>query len=79
MSGDLRNLLSDLSHVDPTKVIKNMVDEFGNQVKIGDEEDIGEVSEGLMARIHEAVESILNEEMPDQSIDDMFSEQGDHS
>lgn len=56
-----------------------MVDEFGNQVKIGDEEDIGEVSEGLMARIHEAVETILNEEMPDQSVDDMFSEQGDHS
>ena len=49
-------------YVDPIDVIKNIVDEFGNQVNVGDQEDIGEVSEGIMSRIHEGVEYIFEEE-----------------
>jgi hypothetical protein len=50
------------------------VDEFGNQVKIGDEEDIGEVSEGFMSRIHEGIEAIMAEDNLDQDPDEMFGD-----
>ena len=56
-------------YVDPTSVIHNLVDDLGNQVKIGDEEDIGEVSERFMTRVDEGITEIQH----DHSDDNMFA------
>lgn len=51
---------SEKKYADPTAMIRNIVDDFGNQMKIGDQQDITEVSEGFMSRIHEGFEAITN-------------------
>lgn len=51
---------SEKRYADPTSMIRNIVDDFGNQMKIGDQQDITEVSEGFMSRIHEGFEAIAN-------------------
>lgn len=50
---------SEKKYADPTKMIRNIVDDFGNQMKIGDQQDISEVSEGFMTRLHEGIQAIL--------------------
>ena len=49
---------SEKKYTDPTAMIRNIVDDFGNQLKIGDQQDISEVSEGFMSRIHEGIQAI---------------------
>ena len=39
---------TDKSFIDPGQVVKGIVDESGKLIKIGDEEDIGEVSEKFL-------------------------------
>ncbi len=39
---------TDKSFIDPAQVVKGIVDESGKLIKIGDEEDIGEVSEKFL-------------------------------
>ena len=51
---------SEKKYADPTAMIRNIVDDFGNQMKIGDQQDITEVSEGFMSRIHEGFQAIAN-------------------
>lgn len=51
---------SEKKYADPTKMIRNIVDDFGNQMKIGDQQDISEVSEGFMTRIHEGFQAIAD-------------------
>lgn len=51
---------SEKKYADPTKMIRNIVDDFGNQMKIGDQQDISEVSEGFMTRLHEGFQAIAN-------------------
>lgn len=50
---------SEKKYADPSIMIRNIVDDFGNQMKIGDQQDISEVSEGFMTRIHEGFMAIL--------------------
>lgn len=49
---------SEKKYADPTACIRNIVDDFGNQMKIGDQQDITEVSEGFMSRIHEGFQAV---------------------
>jgi uncharacterized UBP type Zn finger protein len=56
-------------YADPTACIRNIVDDFGNQMKIGDQQDITEVSEGFMSRIHEGFQAVSD---PFQSQDDVI-------
>ena len=56
---------SNQKYVDPSTVIQNLVDDLGNQVKIGDEEDIGEVSERFMTWVDEGINEIVDEEDSD--------------
>ena len=51
---------SEKKYADPTAMIRNIVDDFGNQLKIGDQQDISEVSEGFMSRVHEGVQAMLD-------------------
>jgi hypothetical protein len=54
--------LSNQKYENPEWVIKS-----DSNIKIGDEEDIGEVSEGFMTRLHESIlklESSDTEEIP---------------
>lgn len=51
---------SEQKYADPTAMIRNVVDDFGNQLKIGDQQDISEVSEGFMTRIHEGIREIIH-------------------
>ena len=51
---------SEKKYADPSMMIRNIVDDFGNQMKIGDQQDISEVSEGFMSRIHEGFKAILD-------------------
>jgi len=50
---------SEKKYTDPTRVIRNIVDDFGNQMKIGDQQDISEVSEVFMSRVHEGVQAMI--------------------
>ena len=40
---------TDKSFIDPGPVVKGIVDDDGKMIKIGDEEDIGEVSEKFLS------------------------------
>ena len=52
---------SEKKYVNPGQVIR-IIHNMGNQLKIGDEEDIGEVSEGLMSTINEGYSWIMNQD-----------------
>ena len=56
---------SNQKYVDPSTVIQNLVDDLGNQVKIGDEEDIGEVSEWFMTWVDEGINEIVDDDDSD--------------
>lgn len=42
-------------YVDPTNVLKSLVDDFGNPVLIGEQKDIGEFNLNLIERIEEGL------------------------
>ena len=42
---------SEKKYADPTGVLKAIVDEYGNPVQVGDQEDMGEFNDLLLARI----------------------------
>ncbi|KAL4443149.1 hypothetical protein ABPG74_002216 [Tetrahymena malaccensis] len=46
---------SDKKYIDPSKVIKSIVDEQGNQIQIGDQQDIGEFNLTFLARVDEGL------------------------
>ena len=48
---------SDKKYADPTGVLKSIVDDFGNPIEIGDQKDIGEFNNTLLARIQEGLHS----------------------
>jgi hypothetical protein len=66
---------SEKKYADPTAMIRQIVDDFGNQMKIGDQQDITEVSEGFMTRIHEGVQVIV-EPFIDSTQHNPFEEEG---
>lgn len=41
--------------MDPSAILKNIVDEFGDRVKIGDEQDIGEFAMNFLDRMEEGI------------------------
>lgn len=47
---------SDKKYVDPTSVIKNIVDENGNHIPIGDQKDVGEFNCHFLSRISDGLE-----------------------
>lgn len=62
-------------YADPTAMIRHIVDDFGNQMKIGDQQDITEVSEGFLTRIHEGIQAIVDPFI-DNSQYNPFEEEG---
>jgi len=66
---------SEKKYADPTAMIRNIVDDFGNQMKIGDQQDISEVSEGFITRLHEGVQAIVNPFVVDKNEPSPFSEE----
>ena len=48
-------ILSNKKYVDPSLVIRNIVDEQGEPIRIGDQEDVSEFNINLIARIDEGL------------------------
>lgn len=65
---------SEKKYTNPTRMISKIVDDFGNPMKIGDQQDISEVSEGFMTRVHEGIQAIM-EPIADKSEPSPFSEE----
>ena len=49
--------LSAKKYTDPTGVLKAITDDFGSPIEIGDQKDIGEFNQTLLARIQEGLMS----------------------
>ena len=48
-------IASDRKYIDPTDVITSVVDDYGNQIPIGDQKDIGEFNLIFLSRIDEGL------------------------
>lgn len=48
-------IASDRRYVDPTDVIGSVVDDYGNEIPIGDQKDIGEFNLVFLSRIDEGL------------------------
>ena len=53
---------SDRKYVDPTAVLTSIVDDYGNQLPIGDQKDIGEFNLIFLSRIDEGLGELYNKE-----------------
>lgn len=49
-------ICSNRKYVDPSPVLKALVDDYGNQIAIGEQKDVGEFNIVFLARIAEALE-----------------------
>lgn len=56
-----RLIASDMKYVDPSGVLSKCVNELGEQIKIGDQEDIIEFAVGFFERAEEVL-SIMNDQ-----------------
>ena len=73
---NLQKLLSSMvystrKYIDPTKVLHALVDDFGNQILVGDQKDVGEFHMILVARIEEG----LKTRFPLQEVGEVEEEQ----
>ena len=48
-------IISDKKYLDPTSVITSVVDDYGNELPIGDQKDIAEFNLFFLARVEEAI------------------------
>ena len=48
-------IASDRKYIDPTDVMTSIVDDYGNQLPIGDQKDIGEFNMVFLSRIDEGL------------------------
>ena len=48
-------IASDRKYIDPTDVITSIVDDYGNQIPIGDQKDIGEFNLIFLSRVDEGL------------------------
>jgi ubiquitin carboxyl-terminal hydrolase 25/28 len=48
-------MLTNQKYLDPSSILKKIVDEFGDRVKIGDEQDIGEFAMNFLDRMEEGI------------------------
>ena len=46
---------SDKKYLDPTNVITSIVDDYGNEIPIGDQKDIGEFNLYFLSRVEEGI------------------------
>jgi ubiquitin carboxyl-terminal hydrolase 25/28 len=49
-------IASDRKYIDPTTVISSIVDDYGNDLAIGDQKDIGEFNLIFLSRIEDGLE-----------------------
>jgi len=49
-------IASDRKYIDPTDVITSVVDDYGNEIPIGDQKDIGEFNLIFLSRIDEGLQ-----------------------
>lgn len=57
-------ILSNRKYADPTNVLKSLVDDYGNQILVGEQKDIAEFNLNLLERIEEGIgERGSNEEI----------------
>lgn len=75
-------IASDRRYLDPTDVVTSIVDDYGNELPIGDQKDIGEFNLVFLSRIDEGLqlakkpEIKSNEEKASPSKIAMFGEEG---
>jgi ubiquitin carboxyl-terminal hydrolase 25/28 len=55
-------IASDRKYVDPTPVLTSIVDDYGNELPIGDQKDIGEFNLIFLSRIDEGLGELHNKE-----------------
>ena len=48
-------IVSDKKYLDPTPVITSIVDDYGNDIPIGDQKDIGEFNLYFLSRVEEGI------------------------
>ena len=65
-------ILANRKYVDPTSVLKSLTDDFGNQVHVGEQKDLGEFNINFLERIEEGLGE-KHQENPDsvQLFDDV--------
>lgn len=51
-------IASDRKYVDPTPVLTSIVDDYGNELPIGDQKDIGEFNLIFLSRIDEGLSEL---------------------
>lgn len=54
-------IASDRKYIDPTPVISSIVDDYGNDLAIGDQKDIGEFNLVFLSRIEDGLEESRQE------------------
>jgi hypothetical protein len=73
-------LLSNKKYATPAQVLQSLVDDFGNQIQIGDQKDIGEFNLNLLERVEEGLgenqkKSLLDQMSDVESLNDMGREE----
>lgn len=58
-------IASDRKYIDPTPVISSIVDDYGNDLVIGDQKDIGEFNLIFLSRIEDGLEESRKEKEMD--------------
>ena len=48
-------ILANRRYVDPTQVLKSLVDDFGNRILVGEQKDIGEFNMNFIERLEEGL------------------------
>jgi len=54
-------IASDRKYIDPTNVLSSIVDDYGNELAIGDQKDIGEFNLVFLSRIEDGFEESRKE------------------
>ena len=69
-------LLSNKRYADPVAVLKSLVDDFGNQIMIGEQKDIGEFNLNLLERVEEGLGEFSQKEDTDEEEDKNNNSEG---
>lgn len=58
-------IASDRKYIDPTSVLSSIVDDYGNELTIGDQKDIGEFNLVFLSRIEDGLEESRKDKQMD--------------
>ena len=58
-------MLSNRKYSDPTAVLQSLVDDFGNQIMVGEQKDIGEFNLNFLERVEEGLGELNKSESDD--------------